>query len=157
MNANNEKCLGENSYKRNYGWERKRRIVVNEEASTEKPKHIDFSDGSYPNLPIAPGLPDIIPRAYELEGRLTRSTCADVMNYRKEYGEVANISFDLSKYREKKVLDEAEKEEDDDDGLSGFPDSHFTYFESRRYIADLLMKATTTIGVVSLAVVLVCL
>lgn len=139
MNANNEKCLGENSYKRNYGWERKRRIVVN--AEEDKPKMIDFSQGSYEwrpyhKLPIAPGLPDIIPRAYELEGRPTRSTCVDVMNYRKEYGEVEeSISFDLSKYREKIVHDEAE-DDYDDDGLSGFPDSHFTYFECRRYTAE---------------------
>ena len=75
MNANVEKCLGENTYKRRYNGERKRRIVVNEGGSAAAvapiPKTIDFNNGSYaleldkddiiiPYLPIAPGLPDNI-------------------------------------------------------------------------------------------------
>jgi hypothetical protein len=81
MNANNEGTLGENTYKRKYGWQRKRRVVVNVEEEEEKPapSPIDFSHGSYEyesslpivqpmlfgwmqyylNLPIAPGLPDL--------------------------------------------------------------------------------------------------
>lgn len=122
MNTNDEKCLGENTYKRNNASQRKRRIVVNETvaaapvvtAEDENPKMINFSDGSYdwtpyPKLPIAPGLPDIIPMDYKFSGYPTRSTCADVMKYCKEdesnssisNGEDANISFDLSKFYKK--------------------------------------------------------
>ena len=108
MNANNERCLGENSYKRNSDWDRKRRIVVNVEE--EPQKHIDFSEGSYvrtpyENLPIAPGLPDIVQQvdvgaSHELGGgyhKHKRATCANVRKYDGKQGEV---SFDLSKIGE---------------------------------------------------------
>ena len=113
MNANNERCLGENSYKRNSDWDRKRRIVVNVE---EPQKHIDFSEGGYDltpyenlgydlipyeNLPIAPGLPDIVQdvgASHELGGGYhKRDTCANVRKYDGKQGEV---SFDLSKIGE---------------------------------------------------------
>lgn len=129
MNANNERCLGENSYKRNSDWDRKRRIVVNVE---EKPqKHIDFSDDSYvrtpyENLPIAPGLPDIVQQvdvgaSHELGGgyhKHKRDTCANVRNYDGKRGEV---SIDLSKIGEELELE--------DDGLAGI-ESYFPDFES---------------------------
>jgi hypothetical protein len=78
MNANNEGTLGENTYRRKYGWQRKRRVVVNVEEDKPASPTIGFSYGSYeygsslpivrpvfdwmqyyPNLPIAPGLPDL--------------------------------------------------------------------------------------------------
>jgi len=88
MNANNEGTLGENTYRRKYGWQRKRRVVVEEDKSA--PSSIDFSYGSYeygsslpiirpvlfgwmqcyPNLPIAPGLPDLPDRLPDLPDRL---------------------------------------------------------------------------------------
>lgn len=124
MNANNEKCLGENTYKRNYAWERKRRIVVYPE---DEIPEITHGWRPCPNLPIAPGLPDIIPNAYELGGYPTRSTCTDTM---KDYedGEEYEISFDLSKYRET-------NEEYCDDELSGI-DTSFADFEYRKYMGD---------------------
>ena len=101
MNANNEGTLGENTYRRKYGWQRKRRVVVNVEEEKPAPSPIDFSHGSYeyesslpivrpvlfgwmqcyPNLPIAPGLPDLPDPSYGLcdLGRVpSRSTGEDV-------------------------------------------------------------------------------
>jgi hypothetical protein len=63
--------LGENTYKRKGAWERKRRVVI-DETREWKP---------YPNLPIAPGLPDVsvveTKESYKLGGRPTRSNCED--------------------------------------------------------------------------------
>ena len=154
MNANNERCLGENSYKRNSDWDRKRRIVVNVE---EPQKHIDFSDGvwtPYENLPIAPGLPDIVQdvdvgASHELGGGYhKRDTCANVRKYDGKRGEV---SVDLSKIREITVELEmnpdilklytdimqdlsnrpkiGEEVELEDDGLDGI-ETYFPDFES---------------------------
>jgi hypothetical protein len=89
MNANNEGTLGENTYRRKYGWQRKRRVVAEEEKPASPTiaasPTIDFSYGSYeygsslpivrpvfdwmqyyPNLPIAPGLPDLPDRLPDL-------------------------------------------------------------------------------------------
>lgn len=126
MNANNGKCLGENTYKRNYSWERKRRIVVNVEEETPVP--VDFNKAiyewrPYPNLPIAPGLPDFVLDCYHLGDTPTRSTCADTMDE-----EEIDVSFDLSKYDET-------NEELDDDGLNGI-DTSFADFEYRKYMGE---------------------
>lgn len=140
MNANNERCLGENSYKRNSDWERKRRIVVNVEEEREQQQQqsneivnrIVYEWTPYPNLPIAPGLPDILQHvgAYELGGYPTRSTCEDM-----EDGGLTDISFDLSKCP--KISEEVELELLllDDDGLNGI-ESYLPDFGAFNYKAE---------------------
>jgi hypothetical protein len=69
--------LGENTYKRKGAWERKRRVVI-EETREWKP---------YPNLPIAPGLPDVSvvrEENYKLGGRPSRSSCEDTRDEKEE-------------------------------------------------------------------------
>jgi len=136
MNANDERCLGENSYKRNSDWDRKRRIVVNaaeeeEEREQQQSNRIVYEWTPYSNLPIAPGLPDIVQDvdvgAYELGGYPTRSTCEDM-----EDGGLTEISFDLSKCP--KIGEEVELELEDD-GLNGI-ESYFPDFGAFNYKAE---------------------
>ena len=79
--------LGENTYKRKMESDRRRRIVIGE---VEVERSMEWRP--YGNLPIAPGLPDLVlPDLVlpELGGPPTRSTCEDLGN------EDLGIHFDL--------------------------------------------------------------
>ena len=93
MNANKKMNLGQNTYRRKHDWERKRRVVIDIEAGIVKEFNVWKP---YPNLPIAPGLPDDILDRLEYglpDSKPTRSTCEDS---HIDCGE--EFSFDLSKY-----------------------------------------------------------